>query len=204
MNKLWVVAAAAGVLSLASTASAKLYWTPWVSDENGGPETYCTAWNEGAVGFGCSGGWCDSVRLLCETFNGGMSLDSSSYYYTPWFSEEGAFGPGVGSTGPAPNEGSCRMGIPGTIDSWRPGVVSGVACKGANCDQMQLECERPVKYSGGIAYPASVYSCKNAGTVSEEQGSVDFGPNNYIYNVECSGGYCDNQTFTTCHWSPPF
>jgi hypothetical protein len=206
MNKRWAmtgVALAAGVLSLAGTASAS-YWTPWVSEANGGPETYCNSWSEGAVGFGCSGSWCGSVRLLCQAFNGGMSLDSSSYYYTPWFSEEGALGPGVGSTSPAGNEGSCRMGIPGTIDSWAPGVVSGVACSGAHCDKMQLECERPVKYNGGVAIPATAYSCHSAGTFSEEQGSRDFGTNQYIYNVACSGGYCDNLTFTVCHWDPPF
>lgn len=204
MNKRWAMAVAAGVLSLANNASASLYWTPWVSDENGGPETICNAWNEGAVGFGCRNGWCDDVRLLCETFNDGMSLDSSSYWYSPWFSEEGALPPDVGSTSAAANEGSCRMGIPGTIDSWRPGVVSGIRCRGAHCDDMKIECERPAKYSGGIPYPATAYSCHSGGTVSDEQGSVDFGPNNYIWNMACTGGYCDNVTISVCHWSAPF
>jgi hypothetical protein len=205
MNKLWIAAVAAGLMSVANTAGAyRLYWTPWVSEENGGPWTNCTYWDEAAVGFGCKGAFCDDIRMLCETFDGGMQLDPNSVWVTPWFSEEGALPPGVGSTQPAGNQGVCRYAIPGTIDSFRPGVMSGARCWGSNCDSMALECELPVKYNGNTAVPANVSSCRTVGPYSEEQGSHDFGANQYITSVTCTGGYCDNTTFTVCRFNAPF
>jgi len=205
MNKVWFGAVVASVLAVAGTASAyQLYWTPWVSEENGGPEAFCSGWDESAVGFGCSGSYCDNVRLLCETFNGGMQMDPTTQRFTAWFSEEGALPPDLESTQPTANQGVCRFSIPGTIDSFRPGVVSGVKCSGSYCDNLSLECELPVKYNGSTAVPANADRCHNAGPFSEEQGSQDFGANEYIYSVTCTGSYCDNKTFTICHYSPPF
>ncbi|MCA9324417.1 hypothetical protein KC992_04950, partial [Candidatus Saccharibacteria bacterium] len=64
------------------------YWTPWVSEENGGPSSTCSNWNDGAVGFECSGRFCDNVRLLCEAFPNKITLRSDRYDWTDFFSEE--------------------------------------------------------------------------------------------------------------------
>jgi hypothetical protein len=196
---------ATGLSAIVGNADAALYWTQWVSEENGGPQAFCTNWDESAVGFGCSGNYCDNVRLLCETHANGMTMDPASQKFTAWFSEEGALPPGIESNQPTPNQGVCRYFIPGTIDSFRPGVVSGVRCSGSFCDNTQLECELPVKFnSSGTAVPATANSCHSVGPISEEQGSVDFGPNQYIYSVTCNGSFCDNKTFTVCNYTAPF
>jgi len=206
MKKLWFGAVVTAALSFAGSAGAyALYWTPWVSEEGGGPWAFCTNWNESAVGFGCSGSYCDNIRLLCETHQSGMTMDPSSQTLTAWFSEEGALPPGIGSNQPTANQGVCRFFVPGTIDSFRPGVVGGAHCSGSYCDNLQLECELPVKFdSAGTAVPATADSCHSVGPYSEEQGSQDFGANQYIYSVTCTGSYCDNKTFTVCHYTAPF
>jgi len=206
MMRKWLIAAAmaVGAASGTSTAHADLYWTPFVSEENGGPWTACRFWNEAAVGWGCSGSNCDNIRLLCETFQSGMTLQPESDYHTAWFSEEGALPPDIASTQPTANEGVCRFFIPGTFDSFRPGVVSGAHCSGSFCDNVQLECDLPVKYNGATPVPANVNRCFTTGWLSEEQGSQDFGANQYIYTVECSGSYCDNKRFTVCSFNAPF
>jgi hypothetical protein len=203
MKKLIMGALMAAAMSSGGAASAALYWTPWVSDE-GNPWAFCTNWNEAAVGFGCRGGFCDDVRLLCETFPNGMSMNPASQRFTPWFSEEGALPPGVSSTQPTANQGVCRFHIPGTIDSFRPGVASAVRCWGSNCDNLQLECEEVVKFNGSTPVQATASSCRSVGPLSDEQGSMDFGPNQYIYSATCSGRYCDNMTFTVCSYAAPF
>lgn len=198
------VAMVAGAVSSAASAHAALYWTPWVSEEGGGPWTACRAWNEGAVGFGCSGSYCDNVRMLCETFPSGITLQPESDFHTAWFSEEGAPPPGIGSTQPTPNQGVCRYFIPGSFDSFRPGVMSGIHCSGSNCDNSQLECDLPVKYDGATPVPALATRCHTVGPISEEQGSQDFGANQYVTSVECTGKFCDNKTFTVCSFAAPF
>jgi hypothetical protein len=196
---------AVGLTGVAGTADAALYWTQWVSEENGGPWAFCANWNESAVGFGCRGSFCDDVRLFCETHQNGMTMDPSSQRFTGWFSEEGALPPDIISTQPTPNQGVCRFFIPGTIDSFGVGVVGGVHCSGSFCDNLQLECEKVVKFNAsGVAVPANPDSCRTVGPFSEEQGSQDFGPNQYIYSVTCTGSYCDNKTFTVCHYAAPF
>lgn len=197
--------ASAVTMLMAGTAGAyRLYWTPWVSEENGGPWTACSYWDEAAVGFGCSGQYCDNIRMLCETFNDGISLNPSSDYHTAWFSEEG-LPPDVGTTGIPPNMGVCESGITGTIDSTQPSVMSGAHCTGKYCDNMQLECDTPVKYNtAGTPVQATPTRCRSAGPFSEENGSQDFGANQYVSAILCTGKYCDNLTFTVCTFTAPF
>lgn len=203
MRKVITIILTAATMYAAASANAALYWTPWVSEEKGGPWSYCMGFNEGAVGFGCRGSYCDDIRMLCETFQGGMQINPSSYYLTNWFSEEGALPPGIGSNQPTPNQGVCRYWIPGTIDSFSPGVVTGVHCKGSYCDNLQLECGQPVKYFGSTPRRATATSCRNVGPYSEENGSLDFGPNQYIVSITCTGRYCDNKKFRVCTFVAP-
>jgi hypothetical protein len=96
------------------------------------------------------------------------------------------------------------MHIPGTIDAWGRGVVSGVHCRGDYCDDLQIECNAVVKYSGSTAVRANVGTCRTVGPFSEENGSQDFGANQYIYGVTCTGDYCDNKKFEVCTFTAPF
>jgi len=198
--------ASAVTMLMAGTAGAyQLYWTPWVSEENGGPWTACRNWDEAAVGFGCSGSYCDNIRMLCETFNNGITLLPSSDYHTAWFSEEGAPSGDIGSTGDPANGGFCESTLTGTIDSFQPAVMSGAHCSGKYCDNMQLECDKPVKYDGaGTPVQATPTRCRTAGPFSDENGSQDFGANQYISSITCTGKYCDNLTFTVCAFTAPF
>lgn len=209
MRKGIVVSALASAVTLlmAGTAGAyQLYWTPLVSEENGGPWTACRNWDEAAVGFNCTGQFCDNISMLCETFNSGISLLPSSDYWTPWFSEEtGPSGGDVGTTGDPLNAGICRSHVPGVIDTGPPGVMSGAHCSGKYCDNMQLECDAPVKYNGaGTPVLATATRCHTAGPYSEENGAQDFGANQYITAITCTGKYCDNLTFTVCAFTAPF
>jgi hypothetical protein len=193
---------AGSCLTLAAHADASLYWTTWVSEENNGPWSACFAANEAASGFGCSGKYCDNVRLQCETLNGGMTLNPSSAT-TNWFSEERSdFCNNITGCG---DSGSCQFGQIGTIDSLIPGVVNGVHCSGKNCDNVQFLCGMPVKYdSAGKQHQAFTDYCFSSGPISEEQGSIDFGPNYYATSASCTGKYCDNLTFWVCHFRQPF
>jgi len=202
--KIMLAAALAMSAALAApTAQAALYWTSYVSEEGGSPLRYCNAWNEAAVGFGCSGSYCDNVRLLCETMPFGTTLDSSTDKLTPWFSEEhDEFVTVVFDGGYWYNEFDENYQICQYTDvahgGWA-GLVSGVRCRGSNCDDLSLECTQPVKYSGSNVVKVSTTNCQwTQGTYSEEQGSVDFGFNRYIVGAKCFGSHCDNKQFLLC------
>ena len=189
-----------GTSFVTTNAHAELYWTPWVSEENGGPPTYCGVWNEASVGFACSGGYCDNVSLLCETLPFNATLNSASEYWTAFFSEEDRGVSSVTSEGWYRYDGDnyevCHR-------SGNPGLVSGIKCKGSYCDNISLKCAQPIKWKNGISYPVQVNNCQWSGWYSEEQRSVDFGPNRYITGVRCQGGYCDNKQFYVCSLIDP-
>ena len=184
-----------GVVSLVcvpAIAQANLAWTGWVSEEN--PPAICPGWDEGAVGFGCRGKFCDDVRLLCETAPFGITF--TGHKWSGWFSEE--------DSGLATKVFHAWFGM--DTDSmevcrWQsglPGVVTGIQCSGKFCDNIAIECGTPVKNVGGSTLDVTVSSCGWTGWKSEEQGSTDFGPNRYITGVECRGSYCDDKRFFVC------
>lgn len=194
--------AATGTATDAAQAAAyALYWTRWVSEENGGPPTYCQTWDQGAVGFGCRGGFCDDVSLLCETFPYGITLDSNTHNWTSFFSEESdgtathVFDSGGWYSTFEQNAKVCNAGSTG-------GVVQGIRCNGAWCDNISLECSVPVRWVNGVRDPATMTNCSWSGWYSEEQGSIDFGWNRYITGVRCSGAYCDNKQYYVCSLAP--
>lgn len=197
MKKL-VSSLALAILCFSAPAHAALYWTPWVSEEGGGPPTFCTALNEGAVGFGCRGNYCDDVRLFCETLP--FAISFQNYQWTGFFSEEDS---GIGrlySSGWYRYDGDNYEVCHGT---WTAGIVTGIRCRGNNCDDISLECARPVKTKYGVTYSATLTNCSWSGWYSEEQGSVDFGWNRYITGVQCGGSNCDNKRFLVCSLVDP-
>lgn len=196
----WSLSFAFALACFAAPAQAFLYWTPWVSEEGGGPATVCTAWNEGAVGFGCSGSHCDKVRLLCETMPYNIQAEIATDYWTGYFSEEDSGVSRRYSVGWYPYD---RDNYEVCHKTSTAGVVNGIRCKGRFCDNIALECGRPVKYKNGLVYAARMHQCAWSGWYSEEQGSHDFGWNRYITGVQCSGRYCDNKRFFVCSLQDP-
>jgi hypothetical protein len=121
------------IAASSSTSAANLYWTPWVSEEAGGPASICTAWDEAAVGFGCDGRYCDNVQLLCQTLAFDTQLDPATDYWTDYFSEE------------HDNQRVCH-------NTTTAGLVSGIKCQGDYCDNISIECTKPVKYVNGTRF----------------------------------------------------
>jgi hypothetical protein len=190
LSRILVVAPAVLVMA-ESGALAGLYWTSYVSEESGA-YALCDESTDGAVGFRCSGRYCDNVSLLCETFPFGALAPSWNGYVTAYFSEEhDPYGTWF-SSGWYPwddeNYEVCHN------QQTTPGVVTGIGCSGSYCDNISIECRQPEV--AGVKLAAT--NCSWSGWISEEQGSVDFGWNRYITGVECNGSRCDNKRFYVC------
>jgi hypothetical protein len=142
--------------------------------------------------------------MECQTFYNGLTLNPSTDKWTHWFSEETPPPSDIGttSTDPPMNAGVCQYGI--GIDAVIPGVMTGAHCTGKYCDNMQLECDQPVKYNGATPVPSIATNCQTYGPYSEENGSQDFGAGRFVSAISCSGKYCDNLTFTVCSFPAPF
>lgn len=93
-------------------------WTPYTSEE--GPPIGC---DPGSLvsRFGCSGSYCDNVRMYC----GPTGATAGVPYWTAYFSEEGT------------NYRQCASG------HW----VTGLSCRGRYCDDVSLQCT----YYGGLS-----------------------------------------------------
>jgi hypothetical protein len=176
------------------------YWTPWVSEENGGPATVCSLWNQAALGFGCRGDYCDDVRLACDTLPFGFSLDPPTDYWSGYYSEENdGFGTYVSES---------WYGYDGSyyeVCNWwggAPAMVSGIKCRGDYCDDISIECTQLKKSDGTRVTGANLTDCFWTGRYSEEQGSVILGSNRWIMGISCSGDYCDDKQYYVCSLTP--
>lgn len=167
------------------------YWTDWTSEESGA--VWCNAWNEAAIGFACSGSYCDNVALLCNQLPNGISLDTSTDYWTGWFSEETddyvTFRSGWYNSD-VRNQEVCHWGTS------TPGLMSGIDCSGSYCDSISLECTVPKRPNGTL--PTFSNCAWSSSWFSEEQGAVAFGSQSFIAGAKCSGSYCDNKKFYVC------
>lgn len=131
-------------------------------------------------GFNCTGWYCDNVRLECHS----TRLQIVSRFWTAPISEE--------------NLGTCSAvsGVTVRCNNYQQlcgpdGFMSGVACSGAYCDNVSLECVylRDYRSTG----------CYWTPWISEEGGGTLFLPDGYYAaGMECSGAYCDNQRFYAC------
>lgn len=112
-------------------------WTPWTSEEY--PPVGCDPGS--LVGeFGCSGGWCDNVRLDCVPT--GQSAGGSSW--TSYFSEEGT------------NYRQCGEG------AW----MTGIACKGGWCDDVAIQCTSYPNIAAKDCYWTGWISEEGGGTLT--------------------------------------
>jgi hypothetical protein len=169
----WEGQAAALVFQIAMTAITPNYcdqfhWTAHTSEEL--PDIWC-AEDEGAIGFGCTGSYCDNVKLACARVPRWTSIDYSTWHWTGKFSEEGD------------SQRLCDSGN---------GMVIALSCTGRYCDNIDLACAQP-------AWGRMTHCSDWSPSLSEESGGVyNFGPGNVITGVKCQGSYCDNKQFRVC------
>jgi hypothetical protein len=154
-------------------------WTPWFSEESGALYQ-CSPWsdNSAVMGIKCSGSYCDSMSLYCNSFPAGFTPNGSgSNWGNPQFiSEE------------SPNNVSyCPAGS----------IVNGIYTTGSFSDNLAIQCR-------DVNFPPQGVTCRWTNWVSEEQPpqffDADFNrPGGAVaIAAMCSGRYCDNVSFLAC------
>ena len=167
-----LIVSALSLPALSSPANSQpaISWTGPGSEED--PPRACptgTALN----GFNCTGRYCDNVNLKCAPVP--TNSTASNRRWTAYFSEEG--------------DGTqlCvrpEHGVPN-------GYTTGMACKGAYCDNISLECTA----FNNIEF----HDCHWTGFVSEESGGYLEFPQGYLaIGAQCRGRYCDDKRFRVC------
>jgi hypothetical protein len=161
-----------------ATASSALFgWTPWVSEEQPAG-TSCGDVPQAAVRAGCSGSYCDSMRLYCGTLPQGFTRTST--------------GPNIWS-GYISDEQPGQIGL---ICPWGA-MIDGIRATGSYGDNVSIHC-----VSG--TYPPQGLNCVWSPWFSEEQGTqvFDISPQSYAWavaiGIKCSGSYCDNMSYYIC------
>ena len=187
-------------LALPAAVMGATSWSDWVSEENGGPWSYCAPSNQAVSGFDCSGGYCDDVRVQCQTLPAGIIVQG--YNFSDWYSEEDS---GIGtwtSAGWYQYDDSYTHVCNGPGVS---GIMTGIHCQGSNCDNIQLECATPRRISDGAWETVAMVDCAWTSWYSEEQPPLVFatGANRFIAGVRCGGSYCDNKRYYVCSLDVP-
>jgi hypothetical protein len=156
-------------------------WNPWFSEEGvyGTGYKNCYPGSDGTAvsGVGCSGSYCDNIRLYCERPPAGFTESTGAIYAVyGYISEE------------APNNYKyCPNGS----------ILWGMDATGSYSDNIAITCK-------AMNFPTQGVSCKWSPWVSDEQGTLYFDPEparpgrGVAIGVSCSGSYCDNMQFLVC------
>jgi hypothetical protein len=202
MKKRTMAILATGVLmSLGGVAMAGVsFWTSWFSEE--GSNWRACGGNYGVQAVQASGNYSDNLALGCNPWplgNLASDADSVRTYWSRPFSEEGEtgiektqcalFADGHEECDTIPTGTNLHVCF-GGFGSANKGVVTGMACSGSNCDNLQLLCKKPT--SGRLG------NCSWSGWFSDEQHVVDFGPGRFITGVLCNSHLCDNMKYYVC------
>lgn len=171
-------------------------WTPFFSEEGQYYQT-CPA-DCGVNAVRATGDYADNLSLHCTPWAHGSLREDGSYWSEP-FSEEGdtdveqtqciLWEDGSRTCDTQPLGDNFHLCF-GGLGPDNKGIVTGIACYGRYCDAQRIQCKKPA--TGRLG------NCWWSGWFSEEQGIVDFGPNQYVTGYECSGRYCDNKSFYVC------
>ncbi len=153
-------------------------WTQWVSEE---PTLYygtCGTDAAGATRAGCSGSYCDNMRLWCGPLPQGFTRIPGNFWWSPnWISEE------------APNNSvGCPVGY----------VMDGLMASGSYSDNVRIRCSP-------TTFPPQGVNCKWMPYFSEENGGTqyfDYDVQSLAVGVavavQCGGSYCDNMSYYIC------
>lgn len=157
---------------LVCTSAYAYEFTSYTSEER---EPRTCAFNQFQSGFGCSGSYCDNVRLECH--NPGIS-NITNRRWTPQVSEE--------------NGGLqfCAWGQ----------FISGVSTSGRYSDNVSLECANAASVTwASCRWTTDLIPWQNGGWVSEENGGQLLFPGGYFgVGMQCTGSNCDNKRFYVC------
>jgi hypothetical protein len=175
-------------------------WTPWVSEEDGGPWAWCGPVDQAVSGFECNGDFCNNVRMRCETLPLGITV--ASYNYPAQFSEEND---GIGTVS---SEGWYRYDNSYSHVcnyAGAAGILNGIRCDGNFCNNISLMCATPMLNLDGGQQPAELGDCEWTDYYSEEDGplSYEVGANRFITGVRCSGSFCNDKSFYVCSLLAP-
>jgi hypothetical protein len=140
-------------------------WTRYTSEEY--PPINCEQTSM-VNGIGCSGRYCDNVRMHCSP----TGLAGGSASWSSYFSEE---------TGGAGNRRMCGE------RQW----LVGLACSGRYCDNLSIQCRQ-----FPASNPTSCYW--TGWISEEGGGTLWFGQGYYARGMECHGDYCDNKRLWVC------
>ncbi len=196
----FVLAGGAGLLATGAALAGVTFWTPWFSEEG---QNWQACGSDYAVdGMRADGEFADNLSLGCSPWIFGSlpgDGDSANSYWSDWFSEEGDSGVDETRCAIYPDGRRECDTIPtgsnlhvcfGGFGPKEKGVITGMACDGAFCDNLSVQCKRPT--SGVLG------DCFWTGWFSEEQRQLDLLPGEYITGVECNHDYCDNMRFYVC------
>jgi hypothetical protein len=187
-------------LGIPAAVVAAVSWTPYVSEESGGPWAECAYQDLAVSGIQCSGGYCDNVRVRCETLP--FDVLMMNYNTSGWFSEENSGYSTTTSEGWYRYDNSyshvCNY-------SGAAGIMTGIHCSGSSCDNVELECATPMRLVNGSWQPAQLVDCIWSSYHSEEQPAYASpeGSNRFITGVSCHGSYCDNKSYYVCSLAAP-
>ena len=162
---------------VATAGQAIVTTTPFISEEDGQADNGGAMCPDGqvAMGYECTGGWCDNIRLLCDSFPGTLGALQP---WTPFFSEE--------------NPGHACSGL----DEW----IVGIQCRGWWCDDIRFRCRKATRAD---VRTVERTSCFGTTTVSEETPPMSLeGTGRFLVGLACSGSYCDNLSGTGCVPAP--
>ena len=167
----WALACCLGLAFLVPTLSATSVeaqqWTQYFSEEQGSGKAaaHCAG---GVDGLKCQGSYCDKVSLHCKA--GLVSTDSGQGAPLPFISEESGR-----------NTALCEGNR----------TVTGMACKGGNCDDIAVYCS---------ATNLEFKNCKWLGYKISEESSYNqyLDGSKFVRGMRCSGKRCDNKEMYVC------
>ncbi|WP_127556915.1 hypothetical protein [Nioella ostreopsis] len=163
------------LLLLPATAFAQSFT---LSEED--PPAACPT-GTAVAGFQCSGDFCDNITITCRAIAGRAGVTD----WTEWVEADGQ------DTAWCSNPGLGITSGDGPIGDF---VMTGLACRGDNCDDISLQCTRfPVQIDR-----ATCITTRH----SDENRGVGLPPGHVIAGIRCSGRHCDNKDITYCGTNP--
>lgn len=127
--------------------------------------------------FNCTGDFCDNISIICTRLD---DFAVGHQHWTRWVESGGE------------SLAFCAE-IDPEIDLSPPvdGFMSGIACRGGNCDDISMHCTR---FTGVMIDEPRCTTSRH----SDENRALGIPPGFAIAAIRCSGRHCDNKDITFC------